>query len=137
MASLETTAEERARWVPTTTPGGDRTSLGRAACDIDYLLAKLAALRRAHTYIEAHVPTTIEGTFPRDGDDLLDAMYEAQAALEKSAGETLPSPAEIEAMAKRLDEQAISQHSYSSGTTPVEDYLGSQAAALLRGFLPK
>jgi hypothetical protein len=47
------------------------------------------------------------------------------------------SRAEIEAMAKRLDEQAIAQHSYSSGTEPVEAYLGSQAAALLRRFLPK
>jgi hypothetical protein len=50
---------------------------------------------------------------------------------------SLPSPAEIEEMAKRLDEQAAAQHSYSSGTTPIEDYLGSQAAALLRRFLPK
>jgi hypothetical protein len=84
----------------------------------------IEALRRAHTYIETHVPT-IEGTLPRDGDALLDDVYAAQAALEKS----LPSPVEIVAMAERLE--------YVSWDWTVTRTIMGEAAALLRKFLPK
>ena len=67
----------------------------------------------------------------------LAALRTEQEPVQEELETTFPAPAEIEAMAKRLDEQAIAQHSYSSGTEPVEAYLGSQAAALLRRFIPK
>jgi hypothetical protein len=99
------------------------TAVGQAMLEL-----AIEALRRAHTYIETHVPT-IEGKFPRDGDDLLDDLYAAQAALEKS----LPSPAEIEAMAKRLDSWSyIPRYQMNDVIADI-----GNAAALLRRFLPK
>ena len=96
---------------------------------------------------QKNFPGTTEADGVCIGDHVGDTVVAELASRLTAANERLAysqreyqdkaSPAEIEAMAKRLDEQAIAQHSYSSGTEPIEAYLGSQAAALLRKFLPK